>query len=308
MRIEYPGAFYHIVSHGNGRLWLFKKDDDYIAFLRILGECVKRFKGKIHAFVLLRNHIHILIETPLGNISSFMRFALSGYGRYYNREYKRRGSVFKSRYGSFLVQKDRYYHTLIRYIYYNPVKAGIVEKLKEYRWSSLFYLLNEDNLSEIPWFSLSDAYSIISGDKELLEILNEGEVEIEVVYRVFIGDKGWADKILKRNEKKLTDKNINGRQEIKRDYVGKRGIDKIFNLLDTKREKIVKKKRDPLYRAAVYIMRKMLPLTNRELAETMESTEYAISKLYSRLKKSPQKYQKTFEIINEFNEMSRVKT
>lgn len=139
-RIE--GGMYHITAHGNGRLWFFKNDANQRRFLDIRGSSACKYRVSVHAFVLMSNHIHLLVETPLANLSQFTQRCLSEYGLFYNCISQRSESVFKSRYGSFLVQKDRYYAAVVRYLYYNPVKAVIVASPELYRWSSLFYLLN----------------------------------------------------------------------------------------------------------------------------------------------------------------------
>jgi len=137
LRIEYPGALYHVVSRGNGKLWLFKHDDAYSMFLDILGEYIKKYHVVIHNFVIMRNHFHLVVGTKSANLGLFMNQVLSHYAMYFNRVSRRRGSVFQSRYGAFLVQKDVYYKQLTKYVFYNPVKARLVKRPDEYKWSSL---------------------------------------------------------------------------------------------------------------------------------------------------------------------------
>ncbi len=92
LRIEYPGALYHVVSHGNGRLWLFKHDDGYSMFLDILGEYIKKYHVVIHNFVIMRNHFHLVVETKSANLGLFMNQVLRDYAMYFNRVSRRRGS------------------------------------------------------------------------------------------------------------------------------------------------------------------------------------------------------------------------
>ncbi len=310
LRIEYNGAFYHVVTHGNGRLWLFKENSDYNYFLDILGIGVKKFKVKVHAFVLMRNHIHLLIETPLGNLSTFMKFVLSRYGSKYNKKSKRHGSVFKSRYGSFLVQKDKYYLTLIRYIYQNPVKAKIVDRAEDYRWSSLYYLLHPQEMKKISWFKPDVAYSIIGSTKELKKVVNNREIKYpDVLYRIFVGERDWAEDILDMNKIKLGDKNINGTGEIKKEFKRDEAIQKVLNLLGTDRKHIISNKKDIRYYAFIYILKETSPFTNKEIAKITKSSDYAIAKLYSRMKKSPENYQESIRIGEKIiRKMSNVKT
>ncbi|MCK4525804.1 transposase [candidate division WOR-3 bacterium] len=309
LRIEFPGAFYHVVSHGNGRLWLFRDERDYKSFLKILGSGVKKYRVKAHAFVLMRNHIHLLIETPLGNLSSFMRVVLSSYGSFYNWKYSRQGSVFKSRYSSYLVQKDKYYSALIRYIYLNPVEAGIVGNIGDYQWSSLYYLLKPELLKEIPWFDAYDTLSMIGDTDELLKIVRSKRISVpQIACKLFIGDGKWVKEILNKNEYKLRDKNISGRKEIIKDYKVENNIEKIFNFLGVKREELIRNKRKPYYHAAIYLLKEMLPLTNKEIAIVMSSTEYAVTKMYGRMREYPEKYLEALRMAEKFEKMSDVKT
>jgi REP element-mobilizing transposase RayT len=309
LRIEFPGAFYHVSSHGNGRLWLFRNDEDCKKFLDILGLGVERYKVRVHAFVLMRNHIHLLLETPLGNLSKLMRQILSEYGIYYNNRYNRKGSVFKPRYGAFVVQKDKYYHSLIRYIYINPVKAGIAKSASNYRWSSLYYLINKSKLKDIKWFDLNYVYSILKSNKEIMELIESSEShKITKVYRFFIADEDWAHDIIKRNRHKLSDKNISGIKDIVKEFKVEENLNKIWNSLNIGVEELIKNKRDPYYKAVVYILREMFPLTNREIGEMMDNTEQAISKIYSRIRKKPEKYTEVMKIVEDIKEMSSVKT
>lgn len=120
LRIELEGGMHHVVSHGNGRLWVFRNDNQRRYFLNLLGSSAFKYRVVIHAFVLMTNHVHILVKTPLPNLNQFMRKLLSDYALYYNKWYRRRGSVFKSRYGSFLIQENNYYLTVVKYICDNP--------------------------------------------------------------------------------------------------------------------------------------------------------------------------------------------
>lgn len=309
LRIEFPGAFYHVITHGNGRLWLFRDDNDCIKLLSVIGSGVKRYKVGIHAFVLMRNHIHFLLETPLGNLSHFMRQVLSEYGIYYNKRYKRGGSVFKSRYSSYIVQKDKYYHTLIRYIYLNPIKAGIVDDIRDYRWSSLYYLINKDKLKGIPWFNLNYVYSIIENYQEILKIIKSKKITgIKKVYRFFVADEDWAHKVLKKNKHKLRDKNISGVRGIEKQYKIEEDLEKIWDSIKVNRKGLIQDKRNPYYKAMVYTLKEMFPLTNKEIAKMMNNTENGIAKMYNRMKKHSERYNEALKIVDKIKEMSRVKT
>src|SRR3989338_712132 len=136
LRIEYPGAFYHITSRGNERKNIFKNEYDFKKFLEYLEAANKRYRAVIHIYCLMSNHYHLLIETPLGNLSQIMRHINGSYTTYFNTKRQRAGHLFQGRYKAILVEADEYAGELSRYIHLNPVRAGIVNNPEEYRCSS----------------------------------------------------------------------------------------------------------------------------------------------------------------------------
>ena len=141
IRIQYSGAVYHVMNRGNARQDIFKNPDHYELFLRCLAETVDLWGLKLHAFSLMPNHYHCLIETPMGNLSRAMRHLNHVYTQRFNRLTKRDGHLFRGRYKSILVEEDAYLVELMRYIHLNPVKAGLVGSPEQHRWTShRFYL------------------------------------------------------------------------------------------------------------------------------------------------------------------------
>ncbi|MCK9420710.1 MAG: transposase [Nitrospirae bacterium] len=146
LRIQYPGAVYHVTSRGNERQDIFKDDDDRKRFLQILIQSIHIYSVKLYSYVLMTNHFHLLVETPKGNLAEFMRKFNITYTGYYNRMHNRVGHLYQGRYKSVLVDKNEYLSVLSRYIHLNPVKIKAMKKLPEkdrlkylirYRWSSL---------------------------------------------------------------------------------------------------------------------------------------------------------------------------
>ena len=136
IRIEYPGALYHITSRGNERRKIFRDKADRMKFLVLLRDYHDRYGILIHAYVLMDNHYHLILETPKGNLLKIMHGVNGGYTNYFNRKYKRVGHLFQGRYRAILVEKDRYLFPLSRYVHLNPVRAGLVKKPGGYLWSS----------------------------------------------------------------------------------------------------------------------------------------------------------------------------
>ena len=136
LRIEYPDAYYHVTARGNERKGIFKSDKDRGKFLSYLESAVKRYDAVIHAWCLMSNHYHLLVETPSGNLSQIMQHINGAYTNYFNTKRKRSGHLFQGRYKGILVEADEYALELSRYIHLNPVRIGIVNEPGDYKWSS----------------------------------------------------------------------------------------------------------------------------------------------------------------------------
>lgn len=136
LRIEFPGAWYHVMNRGRRREDIFPNPEDFRAFVKLLKESAEQWQVRISAYCLLSNHYHLLIQTPAGNLSRFMRHLNGVYTQRYNRAHDSDGQLFRGRYKAILVEEDRYLLELVRYIHRNPLKAGIVEDIDQYAWSS----------------------------------------------------------------------------------------------------------------------------------------------------------------------------
>ena len=139
LRIVYPGAFYHLTSRGNERKEIFKSERDREKFLSYLESATERYGAIIHVYCLMKNHYHLLMETPRGNLSEIMRHLNGAYTTYVNVKRKRSGHLLQGRYKAILVDADEYAKELSRYLHLNPVRAGVVKKPEEYPWSSYRY-------------------------------------------------------------------------------------------------------------------------------------------------------------------------
>ena len=136
LRIEFPGAVYHITARGNARQPIFLDDSDREFFLELVSSVVARFNWLCHAYCLMGNHYHLLIETPEGNLSRGMRQLNGVYTQLFNRRHKRVGHLFQGRYKALVVDKDAYLLSLCRYVVLNPVRVGLVQRPEEWPWSS----------------------------------------------------------------------------------------------------------------------------------------------------------------------------
>ena len=136
LRIEFEGAVYHVTSRGNARQDIFLDDADRSAFLEVVASAVKRYNWLCHAYCLMSNHYHLVIETPDGNLSEGMRHVNGVYTQRFNRTHRRIGHLFQGRFKAVLVGKDSHLLELCRYVVLNPVRAGLVKAPAHWKWSS----------------------------------------------------------------------------------------------------------------------------------------------------------------------------
>jgi len=135
LRIEYPGAVYHVISRGNDKRPIYLTIFDRHAFFEILTHVVNRYNWLCHGYCLMENHYHLLIETVDPTLSIGMRHLNGVYSQYFNRNHEKVGHLFQGRFKSILVEKSTYLLELIRYIVLNPVRADITRSPEEWKWS-----------------------------------------------------------------------------------------------------------------------------------------------------------------------------
>jgi len=136
LRIEYDGAVYHVTSRGNERKNIFKDDEDRLLFLDTLKKVNEKYNWLCHAYSLMNNHYHLVIETPDGNLSKGMRQLNGVYTQTYNKRHDRVGHVFQGRYKAILIDKESHLFATCRYVVLNPVRAKVTRSPGEWKWSS----------------------------------------------------------------------------------------------------------------------------------------------------------------------------
>ena len=189
LRVEYPGAFYHVINRGNHRERLFKSARDYEKFVQYLEKAAVRYALIVHTYCLMGNHYHLLVETPEPNLSMTMQWLNVSYATYFNRKQDRNGHLFQGRFKAILIEADAYLNHLSRYIHLNPVRAGIVERPGQYRWSSYPAFVGE----QIP-------PKFLNTDR-LLSIFGKNNKESRKNYQEFV--EGVDIKTVKDPSKKL---------------------------------------------------------------------------------------------------------
>jgi REP element-mobilizing transposase RayT len=175
-RIDAPGALHHVIARGIERRDIFKDNRDRDNFLKRLGKIVTESSTVLHAWSLMPNHFHLLLKTAKVPIATIMRRLLTGYAVYFNRRHKRSGHLFQNRYKSILCEEDAYFKELIRYIHLNPLRANIVQDIKQleiYPYSGHSAILGKNKRQ---WQSINS----------VLGVFNDRVSKARSLYRKFV--------------------------------------------------------------------------------------------------------------------------
>jgi len=211
LRIEYLGAIYHVMDRGNRREDVFHDDLDRQCFLQTLTECCAKTRFQIHAYCLMRNHFHLVVETPEGNLVNGMRWLISTYSNRFNHRHQLVGHLFSARYKALVVDGSGtgYLRTVCDYTHLNPFRAKILapeQTLAEYPWSSYRWYLAGAN-GRPAWLrvdrllgehGLEDTETGRQRFAERMETRRQGEVEGMVQRGWCIGGQGFKERLLLR--------------------------------------------------------------------------------------------------------------
>lgn len=304
LRIEYPGAFYHITTRGNHRQKIFLKDKDYVSFFKVIDKVFERYPFFIHCFVLMGNHYHLLLETPEGKLSKIMQFINSQYTHLFNFTNGKSGHVFQGRYKSLLIDKDAYLLELSRYIHLNPLKAGVVKDLTAYRWSSFSYYAG---LQPAPkWlridlilsnWDMNNLQKAFNSYKRFIaaKIDNSRDVFKNVYGQTILGDKDFVSKILEKDYNKT--KNTSYSKKFVKRVQLPCVIEVVSTQYNTDKEIILKggNRNNAARQVSLYLIRKFTCLTNSEIACNFENISFSAgSKSYQRVQEK-RKINKKFD-------------
>jgi len=233
LRIEYPNAVYHVTSRGNARNKIFLGDQDRENFLFVLGAVVKRFNWLCHAYCLMDNHYHLMIETPDANLSRGMRQLNGVYTQKYNWWHSKTGHIFQGRYKSILVEKENYLLELCRYVVLNPVRARMVQIPDEWRWSSYEATSGFKTVPgylTVGWILRMFSSNTKEAQKRYRKFVSEGiqtgSPWVDLQGQVLLGEEGFIDKF----KDHLTDKEKIKEIPRAQRYVSRPPLSKLFSV------------------------------------------------------------------------------
>ncbi len=205
LRLEFAGALYHITSRGDRREDIYEDDRDRKQFLSILGEVCKRYNWICHAYCLMSNHYHLLIETPDGNLSKGMRQLNGVYTQYFNRQHSRVGHVFQGRYKAILVDKSSYLLELARYIVLNPVRASMVRFAEDWPWSSYRATAGEQGCPDwlrVDWLLAAFGRKKVKAIEAYRQFVSDGKNGSSpwrlLKNQVYLGDDAFVEKMMEK--------------------------------------------------------------------------------------------------------------
>ena len=289
LRIEFEGALYHVLGRANERKDVFRSDGDRSAFLNVLAEMGARFDVAVFAYVLMGNHYHVLLKTNRANLSKSMQWLGTTYTRRYNLSHFRSGHLLQGRFKSILVENDAYLTQLSCYIHANPLRAGLVERLVQYEWSSYKYygykrrvpscLHTELILSQVSGADPRRSYrakvqKYASEDRRLWEDLR---------YGVILGTRSYVDEIRARYLKGKTPSDQPQLSRILKDEDKARVLREAASMLDfdlnesKKRRRVLRK--DRLNRdLLLYLLWETGLMSNGEIREVFGLAASSVSR------------------------------
>ncbi|MEE9153581.1 MAG: transposase [candidate division NC10 bacterium] len=213
LRIEFPGATYHVMNRGLAARPIFQTAADRATFLEGLGEVHARWGLQIFAYCLMRNHYHLCVQTPRVPLSRIMRHVDGVYTQRYNRRHRRDGPLFRGRYRAIVVEADRYLLAVMRYIHQNPVATDQVARPERYQWSSLRYYLSPHGRPL--WLETKTPLGHFGGRKPAFLAFMRGQAEEELLtfYRgrrggPILGTEGFKAWLRARKDLKQADREI----------------------------------------------------------------------------------------------------
>jgi REP element-mobilizing transposase RayT len=285
LRIEYEGAFYHVINRGLERREIFRQPKDYEYFLGLLEYIYEKYGVIVYAFCLMPNHYHLYLQTPQGNLSKAMRQLDGNHTQKFNKRYKRVGPLFQGRYKAVLVDSDSYSLQLAKYIHLNPVKAKLIQKPEDYQHSSYSSYIGKTKAPiflNTKWvlsqYAKSKGKAVKELKKHTLEAQEEDwEPEKDTFKSLILGGSGFVNQIQEEFLQGKENFEIPKLKAVQKVLSAHEIIAKIDRL------KLGEKHKTKLI---VYALKRYSPLTLKEIGEQFNNLHYsAVAQILIRLQK-----------------------
>ncbi len=330
LRIQYPDAFYHVTCRGNERKEIFRNKEDFDKFFQLLARSLDIFDVKLTAYACMPNHFHLLLCTPEGNLSQFMRHFNISYTGAFNRKYHRTGHLYQGRYKAFLIDADNYLQEVSRYIHLNPLRMKSKEN-QEDKWE---LLINSNNTS-LPGYLLEKNRQKFINYEIVLEYFGGDNRKSRNAYRKFVEEgfreakaspleKGKGHGIIGNDDfvegikqifskEKKSDREQPALRELAKEITPNKLIEQYLQLAGLKREDICTKGRQSEDRAILMeLLYRICRITQPEIGRLLGGIDYsavsqARKRMLFRMQKEPQ-LRKKYELLQkQIEQMSRIK-
>lgn len=285
LRLEFPGAFYHLTSRGNRQESIFLDDGDRRSFLDLLGKEVRQQEWVCYAYCLMDNHYHLVMETPEPNLVRGMRRLNGVYTQAFNRRHKKVGHVFQGRYKAIVVDKDNYLLELCRYVVLNPVRANVVQRPEDWKWSS--YRGTVGKITAPQWLAAEKLLDLFSGHQaNYRKFITEGIAKPSVWEglkgQIYLGGEAF----LRRMQNLVEGKAVHGIAKAQTKPLCP-GVDEIVATVgrayDIPASLVLDRSNVEAYWLAVYLMRRIGNLSLREVAERVRVSAARISQIQTKI-------------------------
>jgi putative transposase len=285
LRLDYPDTFYHVLSRGNEKREIFRDDKDYLKFLEILERVVDRFHLEVHAYVLMKNHYHLLVRTREESLSRAIQWLGVSYSVWFNRKHQRSGHLFQGRFKSFLIENERYLTAMCLYIHNNPLRAGIVKRSAHYKWSSYHAYALTDRRYRVSWLSTDVVLAICGGSRreflkaQRLSFAEEGNLLDGLRHGLYLGSAEFSEECIQRGKEEGHREKPQFRSLLRDKDIGILAVEILERLGEKEPDSMLKsgKRRRPNRDLAIYILYQLGVYRNDEIGEVFKVRYTAIS-------------------------------
>jgi len=321
LRIEFPGALYHVLSRGNERNPIFKKDSDRALFIETLKGSAELSGVEVIAYVLMDNHYHMIIETPNANLSRFMRHFGLTYTVRFNKRYGRSGHLFQGRFKAILIEEDPYLMVLSRYIHLNPVRTREWEDrkteekweyLKEYPWSTLPGYIEKKKRTD--WIKYDKTMGYFANPQAYKEYMIEGLKATldspfkEIKSQIILGSEGFVDKLKRYLKEETKMREIPALRTLKKTLSIEDVIKEVGDYFHIKREALISKSGREMRQIAMEMAYRYTNNNQEDIGKVFGVDYSTVSQNRKRLKPKTEKdlkLSKAFDkIVERLDEMS----
>lgn len=289
LRLEFAGAVYHVTNRGDRREAIFFDDEDRNVFLRLLGREVEQQRWRLYAYCLMGNHYHLLVETPEPNLSRGMRRLNGVYTQTFNRRHGLVGHLFQGRYKGIVVDRDSYLLELCRYVVLNPVRAGLVETPDSWAWSS--YCATAGAAPAPAWLAVEEVLRVFHRTTSaarrayarfVVQGIHSSSPWEDLAGQIFLGSDAFLERMqeLAANQP-VGEVPVAQRRPVRPNHEAViRAVAEVYNVAP---ENVLDRASGPAFKAAVYLLRRVVNLSLAEVAQLASVSRPRVSQIQTEL-------------------------